>query len=222
MARPRDDDALAGAVRTLEHEIVFGSLMPRERLVEDDIITRFDTTRHRARRILDALVRKGLVRHIPKKGAVVRDFPVREVEELYDMRQLLQGEAIRRLPLPLGRDTAQELEDLHRKHLAAGREGDLMSLFEANNLFHARLFRETGDETLQEAIADYARRTHPIRSQGFVDPRYLEEAQNDHAEMIAAGVAGDRARLATLDRDHMRRPMDRYLGSRRASDRLVG
>lgn len=213
MARPRDDIDLHDVVQTLEREIIFGAIMPRQRLIEDEIIERFAMTRHRARRILDELVRKGLVRHVPKKGAIVRDFTEQEIEELYDMRLLLQGAAIRKLSFPFDAQAISELQDMHARHLDAGKKDDLLALFEANNAFHARIFAEAGDETLQDAIEDYARRTHPVRSQGFADKSYLAAAQADHAAMIAAVAIGDWKVLAQVDREHVRRPKERYLSS---------
>ena len=222
MARGRDHGAFKEAVRILEHDIIFGVVLPRQRLVEDDIIERFGTTRHRARLILDDLVKKGLVLHIPKKGAVVRDFSTKEARELYEMRALLQGAAIAKIALPFSAATVQALEVIHAEHIAAGQADDLVGLFEANNRFHARIFAEAGDTTLQEAIEDYARRTHPIRSQGFMDEIYLAEAQADHATLIAAGHEGDREEMVKIDRAHMMRPLERYLAAKQVTERLSG
>src|SRR5260370_30250322 len=52
-------DALGAMVAALEEDVVFGRLHPRERLVEDDLMARFDVKRHIAREALAALDRMG-------------------------------------------------------------------------------------------------------------------------------------------------------------------
>jgi DNA-binding GntR family transcriptional regulator len=43
--------------------------------------------------------------------------------------------------------------------------------------FHAALFAVSGNDTLIEAIAEYARRTYPVRLSTGVSPEYLERAR---------------------------------------------
>lgn len=205
-------------VESLEYDIIFGIAPPRQRLIEDDIMERFDTTRHRARSALAALVQKGLVAQQPKKGAVVRDISREEAEQLYEMRELLQAEAIRKLPLPLPADLLERLAAFHQKHIDAARRGDMKEVFKQNDAFHAAFFEPVLNRTLADAIAYYMYRTHPIRSQGFLDPTYLQKAHADHAAFIRAAEAGERATLIELNRIHIRRPLEIYL---RASRFLV-
>ena len=61
-------------VGRISEDILFGRLLPRERLVEDDIIARTGATRHAVRAALQALARDGLVVHLPNRGAQVRGF----------------------------------------------------------------------------------------------------------------------------------------------------
>lgn len=49
---PQAPDALAAAVATLEEDIVFGRLHPRERLTEDELMARFDMKSHAVRQVL--------------------------------------------------------------------------------------------------------------------------------------------------------------------------
>lgn len=210
----------------IEHDIIFGLAPAGRRLVEDEIIARFDTTRHRTRRALDAVVDKGLAVRLPQRGVIVRDHTPREVEELYAMRDLLQSRAIDLLPLPLPDDTLDALIDFQQRHAAAGEAHDLRAIFHLNHLFHEAFFAACGDAVLTEAIADYAQRTHPIRSRGFTDPAYRSEAEADHAAIVEAARACDREALKVINSRHIARPRDLYLRDRallaRAAEPLHG
>ena len=84
----------------LEFDILFGRLKPRERLVEDVLMQRFDAKRHAVRQALAELEHIGIVTREPNRGAAVRDFTAQEVEEICELREILQRRAAQRMPLP--------------------------------------------------------------------------------------------------------------------------
>lgn len=202
-------------VGQLEKDIIFGRLHPNQRLIEDDLIERFEATRHTVRRAIDELVRLGLAIHQPNKGAYVRDYTIQEVEELYEIRDTLQTQAIRRMPLPLDAESLADMQAYHEQHQTAGEAERVDAVFQLNNAFHETFFRQCGNDSLAEAIRAYAWRTHPIRSRGFLDPDYREKAQAEHAAMIEAARSGARERLIELNSRHIQRPKELYIRARR-------
>ena len=72
----------------LEEDIIFGRLRPRERLVEDDIMKRFGVKRHVVRQALMRLESMGLVTRAPNKGALVRDFSLHELDQIYGIDEI--------------------------------------------------------------------------------------------------------------------------------------
>lgn len=199
--------------KVLEADIVFGRRLPDERLVEDDLIARFGATRHTVRRVIDDLSALGLVTREPNRGARVVSFAPSEIDHLYEIRGLLQAQAIRRMELPVPSDTIAEMRRCHEGHLLAAADGDNVRVFEWNNAFHAAFFDACGNPLLSAEIAAFAWRTHPIRSLGFTDPDYIATAQDEHAAIIEAAIAGDRNTLVTIDQLHMMRPKDAYIAS---------
>ena len=175
-ANPRDrhvNDRVQEVVGLLEEDIVLGRLHPRERLIEDDLCARFALKRHVARRVLAELQSMGLAEHTPNVGASVKAFSAGLVRELYELRALLESSAAARMPLPLSEQDLAPLRELQREHDAAVAGGDLRAAFWSNLRFHDGLFALCGNTALTEAITEYARRTHPIRSSAFAYPGYL-------------------------------------------------
>lgn len=214
---PRDhlaappERTLAALVAVLEEDIVMARLLPRERLVEDDLIERFGAKRHVVRDALARLEQMGLVERRRNIGAFVRAFSRREVVELYEMRELLETEAARRIPLPLDAVALQPLIDIQEGHDAAVRAGEPRAVFRANLDFHRHLFSLAGNEVLTQAIQEYARRTHAIRFSTLVSPGYRERARGEHRQMIVALRDGDRDTLVGLCRRHLLPSRDAYL-----------
>ena len=94
---------------TLEEDIVLGLLAPKVRLVEDELIGRFGAKRHHVREALVLLEALGLVERKRNIGAQVKAFSREEVIQLYEMRELLEVEAMRKFPLPVPTQPLQVL-----------------------------------------------------------------------------------------------------------------
>lgn len=204
---------MATMTATLEEDIIFGRLHPRERLIEEELMQRFGIKRYIVREVLATLDRMGLIERRKNVGALVRSFTTKEVVELYAVRALLETESARLIPLPIPEASFARLVVIQKQH----DEGVLASspprVFRANLAFHQALFELTGNETLQRAIAEYARQTHPIRFSALVAADYREKARSEHWRMIDALRAGDRETLVALCAEHLLPSRDAYLAA---------
>ncbi len=190
-------------VREFEEEIVLGRIRPRERLIEDDLMRALGAKRHVVREVLAELDRLGLIRRIPNRGAEVRDFARKEIEDIYELRALLECEAARRIPSPAPAELLVALKDIQNEHDRAVIAQDLCQAFRTNQAFHTILFAACGNTALNESIEDLARRVHGVRFYGLTDPRLLEAARLEHWAMIHALERGERDALVSLCRNHL-------------------
>lgn len=195
----------------LEEDIIFGRLRPRERLIEDALMARFEVKRHVVRQALADLDKLGIVARERNRGALVRYFTPDEVENIYEVRGLLQQRAAQRIPLPASAELLARLEEIHRRHVAAVQSGDLKAVYDLNNDFHDAVFGTCGNPYLFDAISHYAALSHAIRSYRIADPILLQQACEEHAEIIGALRNGDRRRLVRLCVDHIKPSKEAYL-----------
>ena len=210
--RDRDVDLNVERISdTLEEEIVLGMLHPRERLVEDDLCERFALKRHVVRQVLAELEQRGLVERRKNIGALVKSYSPREVLELYAVREILETNAAARIVLPVSAERLEELADIQRSHDAAAAAGDLRAVFRANMAFHRALFALSDNAALTEAIREYERRTHAIRSTSLLFPHYVEKARAEHHKMLEALTSRDQAVLVELCRAHLVPARDAYI-----------
>jgi DNA-binding GntR family transcriptional regulator len=207
-------DAINTLVKSLEHDIIFGRLHPRERLIEDELMARFKVKRHTVRSALDRLEQMGIIQRQKNRGASVRNFSIEEVECIYEMRELLQQFAAYKIPLPASPDLIQELEEIHAAHSAAVAANDLSTVYDLNNRFHDTLFSACGNPYLVETINYLSWMAHNIRSYRIGDPANLERARQEHQLMITALKKGDRPTLVQLCIDHIIPSKEAYIKSR--------
>jgi DNA-binding GntR family transcriptional regulator len=205
------DHAVHHMIQVLEEEIVLGVLHPRERLVEDDLMARFSCKRHVVRRALADMEKQGLVQRKKNSGAQVRALSPREVVEIYALREILETSSVKLIRLPVPPAQLAPLVAIQKQHTAAVGANDPRAVFRANLAFHAALHAMSGNATLIEAIAEYARRTYPVRLSTLVSPAYLKQARQDHQDIIKALRAGDQHRLVDLCASLLQPSRDTYL-----------
>jgi len=210
--RERDVDALVReVVATLEEDIVFGYLHPRERLIEDDLRSRFGLKRHVVRQVLQDLEKMGLVERKKNIGALVKSYTIEQVIDLYTAREILEVNCVRQIAMPVAPEKIGELIALQQRHDTAVAESNLRIAFRANIAFHKAFFALSNSPTLTEMIDLGAQRAHAIRSQSMTIPGFLEGARQDHWKMIEALRQGDRERLVVLSSEHLIASRDAYI-----------
>lgn len=206
----RTNAQTAQVVDAIKSDIIVGRLRPREHLVEDDIIGKFRTSRHIVRAALAILERMGLVIRRPNRGTIVRDFSVSQVEQIYDVRKILQAEAARRLPMPAAPATIADLKRIHADYCAAQDAGDLLAGNVLNDEFHRRIWATCPNQYLAETIERLWVETTGIRWYGVGDPRLLVHSREDHARMIEQLESGDREGFVALSVAHILPPLEAF------------
>ena len=152
---PRIVDAIIAA-------IVERRLMPGTKLSEQKIADIFEVSRTVVRQALNQLSRDRLVTLEPARGAFVATPGIEEARQVFELRQMIEGEMIKRLCKVI---TDQQLAQL-RAHLKA--ESDAAARTDASNRtrllanFHIVLARMLGNEVLTQLLQDLQRRSSLI------------------------------------------------------------
>ena len=195
--------------------IVGGELPPGQHMVETDLARQLGVSRQPIREALHRMEAEGWVDLRPSQGAFVHVPTDSEVDELLDVRALLEAETARLAAA--GRDAqapqarqAQlaRLREICAEGQAAAEADDFASAVAANNAFHTEIAAMGGNAVLAE-LADivgrrvqwYYRMVAPARGHG---------SWTEHAEMIAAIEARDPEQAQALARKHTERTRQAY------------
>lgn len=208
-ATPAEPAAIA---KQLGEDIIFGRLGPGTRLIEDNLIARFNATRHFVRQALAELERTGIVVREKNKGVTVRSLSPREVGQIYEVRELLQRQAALRIPLPAPAAVIQELERLHEEYGRHLRAHHFRGVHEANDAFHLTMFAASGNPYLVESIKYYMWLSLPVRAKKTADYEHALASERDHFMIIQLLKGTDSWALAQLCVDHLQSAKTDYLG----------
>jgi DNA-binding GntR family transcriptional regulator len=209
------DEDIAEAV---ESDIIFGRLKPGERLREEALLERFGHTRHFIRLALTRLEKKGILVHTRNVGAAVRAFTIPEVEEVYDVREMIQRQAALRIALPAEAEDIARIAAIQRDYAACVKAGDLRGIHACNDRFHLAIFALCNNSHLLALVKQYMDLTYVIRTVTFSDPKALEASRKQHELMIEQLRGRDNWALAELCVQHLRPNKDKYLGRLRETE----
>ena len=203
--------------RELERMILAGDLPAGAKLNEATIADLLGVSRGPVREAFRALEESGLVRLEKNRGVFVRQIDVKEADEIYELRAVLDEFVGRRVSQTAKDPDIRELRSLVERMDKAAVRNDLDTYYEVNLAFHDRLVQLTGNEKLLFTYRRLINELHLYRRTALGQAGAVPVSSHQHHDIVekiaarqaaAAGralfehVMGSRARMhqATGDR----------------------
>jgi len=187
------------AYNSIKEYILEGKLDESGRLTEEFLSNRLGISKSPIREALNRLEAEGLIRIEARRGAYLRTFSIKEIDELYDLREALEVHAVRtaKVTPALIAELQQSIRRL-RKHRESN---DKAKYIEEDVAFHTALVNATGNgllakelESVQNRIWLFRRNTYDLSSSGAPA----------HHEAIVNALENDRPAAQRAMRDHIR------------------
>lgn len=197
--RPRSLSSRGTAVlEAIKHAILTGALPPGRQLVETELAQQLGVSKTPVREALKTLAGAGLVTMSEYKGATVRTVDDALMEWVYDLRLLLEPEAVTRT-VERGADLAPAAEALRRADTAADRADRSL----ANRDFHRALYAGCGNPLLVSTLDSLRDQTALISAAAWERVPTWEAEAGEHREILRAAESGSAAEAARLLRAHV-------------------
>jgi len=189
------------AYRYIHAAIRGGRFRPGARLVPDVIAQQIGTSRMPVREAFRRLATEGLVTIRPNRGVTVCGLDVADMQEIFEMRAVLEGLAMR-LALPQVTPTViAELEAmLDRIDDRSGVQPDWTS---AHRAFHEKLCALSGRPRLIRQLASLHSLVEPHMRMWATQVERPLCARADHQDLIDALRAGDPVAAEAAMREHV-------------------
>src|SRR5271165_2172863 len=194
--------------------IVGGELLPGQHMVETDLAHQLGVSRQPIREALHRMEAEGWVDLRPSQGAFVHVPTDSEVDELLDVRALLEAETARLATRSPNAGQLARLREICRQGAAAAAVDDVTAAAAANSVFHAEVAAIGGNAVLAQLADIVGRRVQWYYR--MVAPERGHGSWAEHAEMIEAIEAGDAERAQALARRHTERTRLAYHRSKGA------
>ncbi|MDL4812672.1 GntR family transcriptional regulator [Actinomadura opuntiae] len=168
----------------LRHDIFTGLIPPGTRLRNRDLQERYEMSATPLREALQRLASEGLVIITPQHGAEVPGIDLAEAEQLYELRLILEPQAIRRSLPRAGDERIAQIDAAFAAMCDPARQADASAL---HNSFH-RLMRVDCDSQWMLRIVDQL----AINCERY---RLLDHRTSDHGTGPAKSVFDEHKRL---------------------------
>ncbi len=215
-ARGENVTAQELVLASVRDAILAGVLDPGARLRQEELAELFGTSRIPVREALRALEYEGLVRSEPHRGFTVTSLDADDVEEVYDLRIVLESHAIR-LAIPLLTDEdLVELEAIYKEMVEAPNADAQLA---ARERFYLRLYSVSGRPRLVGLIArlrqEVARalRMPTLQHAPSIHEAFFDAVRTADADRAVASLAGHYRRIPVLIRRYLREAEARERGS---------
>jgi DNA-binding GntR family transcriptional regulator len=125
----------------LKSAILSDRIHPGERLAEEHLAKEMGVSRTPVREALHKLESEGLIKALETRGFIVSKDSREEVEELFDMRAILEGYGLRVISEKVSENLLEQLNGFIGKAEDALRRKQIREVFKWNTQFHDTLHR---------------------------------------------------------------------------------
>jgi DNA-binding GntR family transcriptional regulator len=190
-------------LEAIKRAILAGEFAPGQQLVETDLADKLGVSKTPVREALKTLAGAGMVTMSPYKGATVRRVTSDDARHLYDVRLILEPEALAR-SIAAGHDWTRASEALTR----ADESQDLVERNLANRDFHDALYQGCDNPLLLSLLADLRDRTALVsaalwRHSAIQGAASWECEATEHRAILQAAQAAQPSTAADLLRAHI-------------------
>lgn len=199
-------------VSHLRDMIIEGILAPGMRLHEGQLGEQLGVSRTPLREAIKFLASEGLVELVPSRGAAVKRFSSKDVQDMLIVLQTLE-ELGGKLACQLGSDAEiAQVRALHDEMVRRYQAGDRLQYYKLNQAIHTAISKLAKNASLAEMQQMLQTRLKCIRFIGHEGPEKWAAAVAEHEEMIAALEARDEARLSKVLGRHLANAWERVRG----------
>lgn len=204
MARKRNHrNKLAGSVyEKVKADIFDFRLPPGARFSENEVARRARVSRTPVREALFRLEREGYLEVHTKSGWSVRPLDFAQLDQLYDLRVMLECAAVKKLCAGNPRAVLADLEKIWlvppRQRLTDGAR-----VAKLDEEFHARLVAAAGNTELARVHQTITERIRIVRRLDFTHPERVIYTYLEHAQILRAVLARKAAKARALLTAHI-------------------
>ncbi len=189
----------------IRRALLSGQMKPGEIYSANALASQLGISNSPAREAMMSLVDKGLLELVRNRGFRVVELTPQDKLEVYDLRMLIEVEAVRRAAqLDLDAETIQQLRALAEQTVEFSTHHDVSEYLEVDQSFHSSLVGLVGNRRWLDIV-------NTLRDQSRVNGFYaylaedngLPTTADEHVAIAEAVISGDAERAAELMARHL-------------------
>lgn len=194
----------------LESQILNGELEPGSRLVQTEVAEQFGVSRLPVRDAFALLIKKDLVVALPRKGVQVRQIDIEEVDNLFELRELIECYAVGKSVSRLGAEDFDAMDKLLAEQKRLGRK-NFSRLLEVDESFHRILWSKCSNKDIEEQLSVIWRRLKLIRAYTRALKDWKSASLENHLRLLESVKSKKGKQAVSVLREGIRRSRSEIL-----------
>ncbi len=204
MATTRRIQTIADQVYSiLRKNICEGQYPPGSWLQEVELCNQLGVSRSPVREALHRLVSDGLVVSVPNRGTFVKEFTCRDIDEIFDMRVMLEEYAIRRSRRNMTSQHIETLLDILRQLEYFYAAGDVEEYTRVDAVLHKEMVALGNNSIVSTTYDRVGIMNQQFRVLSLSVRSRFEESLGEHRQVIQALIEGNTAMAEQCNRRHL-------------------
>ncbi len=175
----------------IERAILAGEHAPGSKLNEAVLAEKLGVSRGPVREAFRMLDEAGLVRTEKNRGVFVRNIPIAEALEIFDLRAAMDEWVGKRLAACITDDQLKEIKTLVAEMDKAVKAQDARQYHVLNLKFHDRMVEMSGNGKLTDTYRKLIKELSLFRRQNLADSALMRVFLNEHKQIVKAIASGD-------------------------------
>lgn len=175
----------------IKAQIINGHYKPGDNLVESKMADELGVSRTPIREAIRLLELEGLVETTPNKGAVVLGISNKDVEDIFAIRELIEGLAARWAAERMSVVDKKEMQKIIDLMDFYYQKGDLDELAELDNKFHQIIYEASGSKILNLTLGNLHQYVQMARLESLKVPHRVEQTMLEHHAIMESFLESD-------------------------------
>lgn len=193
----------AQVATALRGALVSGQLKPGAVYSAPALAAQFGVSATPVREAMLDLAKEGLVEAVRNKGFRITVLDDRDLDELTEIRELLEIPTVAGLAGRLSSVDISSLRHVARRVEKYAATGDLIGYVEADRDFHLRLLSLAGNQHLVDLVGELRARARLYGLERLASQGDLDDSAHEHTALLGLLASGDADGAERLMRQHL-------------------
>lgn len=190
-------------VEKIRYAILSGVFQPGSRLVESQLCGSLGVSRPSLREALRSLQAERLVEIVPNRGPQIPVLSWRDAEEIYEVRELLEGEAAARCADNISDADLELLSESLESFRRASRRNDPVERINTATDFYAIILRNCGNKIIEQVEGSLLARVNFLRARSMSLPDRGKASYEEMKAIYSAIRSRDAKKAREVARRHV-------------------